>query len=104
MVSTDTMDAQCNSIHAENYLQVLGKKIFVKAYPIKRKVNCHEGIETFIREYGAMERLIYDGAPDHIGRKMQFQRIMQKYDIRGHIAELGRSIHNPVEGCIRELR
>ena len=29
---------------------------------------------------------------------------MRKYDIRGHIAELGRSSQNPVEGCIRELR
>ena len=51
-----------------------------------------------------MERLIYDGAPEQIGRKTEFQRIMQKYNIRGHIAESGRSSHNPVEGCIREPR
>ena len=51
-----------------------------------------------------MERLIYDGAPEQIGRKTEFQRIMRKYDIRGHIAESGRSSQNPIEVCIRELR
>ena len=50
-----------------------------------------------------MERLIYYGALEQIGRKTEFQRIMQKYDISTHIAESGRSSHNPVEGCIREL-
>ena len=105
MMSTDTMDARFNSIHAEKYLQVFGnKEFFVEAYPIKQKADCHEGLDKFVRDYGAMERLIYDGAPEQIGRNMEFQRIMQKYDIRGHIAESGRSSQNPVEGCIRELR
>ena len=59
MMSTYTMDARCNSIHAEKYLQVFGNKEFlVEAYPIKQKADCHKGIETFVREYGAMERLI----------------------------------------------
>ena len=79
-------------------------KYSVEAYPIKRKADCHEGLEAFVCKYGSMERLIYDGAPEQIGRKTEFQRIMQKYDIRGHIAESGRSSQNPVEGCIRELR
>ena len=104
MISTDTMDAQCNSIHAEKYLQVFGnKEFFVEAYTIKRKADCHEGLETFVHEYGKMERLIYDGAPEKIGRKTEFQRIIRKYDIRGHRAESGRSNQNPVEVCIREL-
>ena len=51
-----------------------------------------------------MEQLIYDGSPEQIGRKTEFQRIMQKYDIRGYVAEPGRSKQNPVEGCIRELQ
>ena len=35
MMSTYTMDARCNSIHAEKYLQVFGnKEFFVEAYPI----------------------------------------------------------------------
>ena len=78
MMSTDTMDAQCNSINAERYLQVSrNKEFFVEAYPIKRKDDFHKLLETFVREYGAMERLIYDGAPEHIGRKTEFQCIIQ---------------------------
>ena len=92
-------------MHAEKYLQVFGnKEFFVEAYPIKRKSNYHEVLETFFREYVAMERIIYDGASEQIGRKTDFQRIMRKYNIRGHIAESVRSSHNPVKGCIRELR
>ena len=88
MMSTDTMDARCNLIHAEKYLQAFGnREFFNEASPIKHKADCHEGIETFVREYGAMERIIYYGDPEHIWRKTEFQRIMQKYDIRGHIAE-----------------
>ena len=65
MMSTYTMDAQCKSIHAEKYLQVFGNKyIFVESYPIKRNANCHKGLETFVCKYGAMELLIYDGAPE----------------------------------------
>ena len=105
MMSTDTMDSRYNSIHAEKYLQLFSNnELFVEAYPIKRKADCHEGLNTFIHEYGAMERLIYDGDPEHIRRKKDFQCIMQKYDIRGHIAESEISSQNPFEGCIRELR
>jgi hypothetical protein len=105
MMSTDTMDARCKSIHEEQYLQVFGnKKFFVKAYPIKKKLDCHEGLDEFIRTYGAMEKLVYDGAPEQIGRKSNFQAVMRKYDIKGRVAEKGHSNQNPVEGCIRELR
>ena len=62
-----------------------------------------EVLKTFVHKYGAMEQLIYDGAPEQIGRKTEFQRMMRKYDIRVHVAESGRSKQNPVEVCIREL-
>ena len=51
MKSTDTMDAQYKSIHAEKYLQVfVNKELFVEAYPIKGKADCHKGLDTFVRE------------------------------------------------------
>ena len=73
MMSIDTMDARRNSIHAEKYLQVFGnKEFFVESYPIKRKADCHKGLETFVREYSAMEQLIYDGAPEKSGEIQSF--------------------------------
>ena len=54
---------------AMKYMQRSIYKYSVEAYPIKRKADCHEGLETFVRKYGAMEQLIYDGSPEQIGRK-----------------------------------
>ena len=104
-MSKDTMDARCESIHSDRYLQVFGnKEFFVEAYPIKKKSEAHKGLDTFVREYGAPEKLIYDGGGEQVGRKTEFQRLVRKYDIKGHVAEANRSNQNPVEGCIRELR
>ena len=62
MMSIDTVDARCKSIHAEKYLQVFGnKELFVEAYAIKLKADFHL---LFVREYSAMERLIDDGSPE----------------------------------------
>ena len=61
-----------------------------KAYPIKWKAECYKGLKTFVRKYGAIVHLVYDGSPEQIGRKTEFQHIIQKYDIRVHVAEFGR--------------
>ena len=104
-MSTDTMDARCKSLHGDKFSQIFGnKQFFVEAYPIKKKSDCHEGLDKFIKEYGAPDKMIYDGAPEQVGKKTEFQRIMRKYEVKGHAAEAHRSNQNPVEGCIRELR
>ena len=104
-MSTDTMDASCQSIHQDKYLQVFGNKdFFVEAYPIKRKKDSYEGLDKFVKAYGAPDKMIYDGAGEQVGRKTEFQRLMRKYEIKGHASEPNRSNQNPVEGCIRELR
>ena len=53
-MSTNTMDAICQSINDKKYCQVFGnKQFFVEAYPIKKKSNCHLGLDKFVKEYGA---------------------------------------------------
>ena len=65
VMSTDTMDERCRSIHKEVYLQVFGnKQFFVEAYPIPKNSDFHKGLERFVQEYGAPDKLIYDGAPE----------------------------------------
>ena len=82
------MDARCQSIHVENYCQVFGnKQFFVDAYPIKNKYDCHLGLDKFVKEYGAQEKMTYDGAQKQIVRKTQFQRVMRKYEIKWQITE-----------------
>ena len=104
-MSTYPMDARCQSIHQDKYLQVFGNKdFFVEDYPIKRKKDSYEGLDKFVKAYGAPDKMIYDGAGKQVRRKTEFQRLMRKYEIKGHAAEPNRSNQNPVEGCIRELR
>ena len=74
-MSTDTMNARCQSIHNENYWQVFGnKQLFVEAYPIKKKSDCHLGLDKLVKEYRSPEKMTYDGAQEKIGRKIEFQR------------------------------
>ena len=41
-MSSNTMDARCQSIHDKNYCQVFGnKQFFVEAYSIRKKNYCH---------------------------------------------------------------
>ena len=87
-MSTDTMDARCQSIHDEKYWQVFGnKQFFVEAYPIKKKSDCHLGLENFVKKYGAPNKMTYDGAKEQIRRKTEFQILMRKYEIKGHVTE-----------------
>ena len=42
--------------------QVFGnKKLFEEAYPIKKKSDWHQGLDKFVKEYGAPENMNYDG-------------------------------------------
>ena len=96
------MDARCQSIHQDEYLQVSGNKdFFVEAYLIKIKKDSYEVLDKFVKEYVALDKMIYDGANEQVGRKTEFQRIMRKYEIKWRTDEPNLSNQNPVEGCIQ---
>ena len=96
-MSTDTMDARCQSIHDKKYCQVFGnKKLFVEAHKIKRKSDCGLGLDKSVKEYGALDNMTYDGVQEQIGRKTEFQRVMRKYEIKGHVTETKRPNQNAV--------
>ena len=62
-------------------------KIFVETYPINNKSDYHLGLYKFVKEYGAPDKITYDGAQEKIGRKTEFQRVMRKYEIKGNVTE-----------------
>ena len=41
----------------------------MEAYPIKKKYDCHQGLDEFVKEYGSQDNMTYDGAQEKIGRK-----------------------------------
>ena len=69
-MSTDTIDSRCQSIHDEKYCKVFGnKRFFVEAYQINKKSDCHIVLDKCVKEYGAPDKMTYDGAQEQIGRK-----------------------------------
>ena len=69
---------------------------FVKADPIKKKSYCHLGLDKFIKKYGPQKKMTYDGAQEQIGIKIEFLRLMRKYEIKGHVTETKWSNQNLV--------
>ena len=73
-ILTDTIHAKFNSIHGDYYCQVFGKKkLFVEAYPMEKKSDCHEALENFVKDYGAPESMIYNGSQEQVGPGTEFQ-------------------------------
>ena len=98
-MSNNAMNARYQSINYKKYCQVFGnKKFFVEAYPIKKKSDFHLGLDNFFKEYGATDKTTYDGSQEQIGRNAEFQRVMIKYEIKGHVTETKRPNQNSVEG------
>ena len=90
-MSTNTMDARCQLIHDENYCKVFGnKQLFVESYPIKKKSDCHLGLDRFVKEFGSPENMTHDDTQEQIGKYTDFQRVMRKYEIKGPITETKR--------------
>ena len=87
-MSTYTMDARFQSIHNGKYCQVFGnKKFFVEAYPVKKRYDCHLGLNKFFKEYRAPDKMTYDDAQEKNGRKTEFQRVTRKNKIKEHVTE-----------------
>ena len=50
------MYAKFNSIHGDYYCQVFGnKELFVEAYLMEKKLDFHEALEKFVKDYGASD-------------------------------------------------
>ena len=73
-MSTNIMDARCQSINKDKYLQVFDKKyFFVEAYPIKRKKDRYKVLDKFVKKYSAPDKIIYDRAGEQVRRKTEVQ-------------------------------
>ena len=66
-----------------------------------KKSDCHESLEKFVKDYGAPDSMIYNGAQEQVKPGTKFQSNLRKYSIHGHTSERERSNQNPAEGVIR---
>ena len=103
--ATDTMHMPDKSIRGYKYAQVFANKdFFVEAYPISKKSEAGDALNSFVRDYGVPRVLRYDGSKEQALPGTKFQKTIRKYDIRGKCGEPYRPNQNPAEGVIRELR
>ena len=65
---------------------------------IKKKSDCHLGLDKFVKEYGVLDKMNNDGSQEQIRRKTEFQKVIIKYEIKGHVTETRRLKQNTVEG------
>ena len=73
-IETDTMHSNVNSIDGDCYCQVFGnKEFFVKAHHMGKKLDCHEALETFVKDCGAPDPMIYDDSQEQVGPGTKFQ-------------------------------
>ena len=66
--------------------------------------NVGNSLKAFVNDYGAPNKLTYDGALVQTGRNTLFQETLSKYDIRGNTSGVRRPNQNPAEGAIREVK
>jgi hypothetical protein len=103
--ATDTMDMRCTSIHDEQCCQAFANEdFFAAAHPIPKKSDCHEALDDFVKEHGAMDLLVSDGAAEQCGAHTEFQRKVRRNRTEHKRSEKERHNQNPAEGVIREIR
>ena len=104
-MASDTMDPRCDGLHGDRYCQVFGnRKMFCEAYPIKRKADCDDALKKFLRDFGAPDIMVTDGAREQTSRGTKWQATLRKNKITGVITPPHRPNLNPAETVIRELR
>jgi hypothetical protein len=62
------------------------------------KSKAGDALHTFRREYGAPEKLRFDGSKEQTGKNTEFQRQIRKHNIQQHISEPNLHNQSPAEG------
>jgi hypothetical protein len=102
---TDTVEGRCKSRDGNKYGQIFANEAyFAVFYPMDSKSKAGDALHTFCREYGAPEKLRFDGSKEQTGKNTEFQRQIRKHNIQQHISEPNLHNQSPAEGVVREVR
>ena len=105
--ATDTIWAKSRTLRGNVSSQVYSHKCgFNTAYRLESASgeNIGYSLSNFVSDYGAPDRLTFDGAAVQVGRNTQFQNTIRKNDIKYHVSGPRRPNENPAEGNIREIK
>ena len=102
---TDTLFAKCKSIIGKNLAQVyIDGQSFVYVDLSTSKSLARLKLENLTENIEITNTIIYDGAPEKFSPNSDFQKIMRKFNIRGHQCETYYQCQNRAEDYIWELK
>ncbi|KAI2502013.1 Reverse transcriptase (RNA-dependent DNA polymerase) [Fragilaria crotonensis] len=105
--ATDTAYGKVRSLRGNVGSQVFSHKCGFKAcYPLQKVDGNSVGdaLTQFISDYGAPERLTFDGASVQTGPKTRFMDAIRRYEIKYHVSGPRRPNENPAEQGIHEIK
>ena len=105
--ATDTFYAETKSLNQNIGAQIYSHKIgFSVCYPLQdaKSETLAYTLNNFISDYGAPERLTFDGAQAQAGKHTEFMQCIRRHHIKHHISAPRRPNENPAEAAIREVK
>jgi hypothetical protein len=103
---SDTAKFRTKSVHGDVYAQITTDgKGFADFWPMKRKLECNDGLVHFINSFGVPEWMVTDGAPEEGGGSNTAWRDTERiYHMRHTFTEPYSPWQNRAEGKMREIK
>ena len=105
--ATDTIWAKSKTLRGNVASQIYSHKCgFNTAYHLESAngENVGYSLSDFVSDYGAPDRLTFDGAAVQVGKETRFQKTIREHEIKSHQSGAYRPNENPAEGNIREIK
>ena len=106
IVYGDTLFSDVKSLRGNTCAQVFTTKSLVQVYPMKGKEDPHPGeaLQEFIQDVGVPNIIVVDNAPEQVGPKTKFQKVVKFNQCSMRTTEPHTSKQNKVEPMIGRLR
>ena len=101
----DTMNGRYKSLDGNRHAQIFANEsFFATAYPMEHKSSAGQALKQFISDFGIPDKLVCDGAAEQVGKRTQFQSIVQKHAIDLHVTKPHCHNQSNVKGVVREIQ
>ena len=96
MWATDTMYGRVNLLDGNLYAQVFSNRTyFSEIYPMSKKADARQALNTFVTELGVPEELIVNGSKNHNSPGTEFMKCFWMNSISLTRTDSYRPNHNP---------
>ena len=101
---TDTLFGSVKSLQGYTCGQVYTDGRFVYFEPMRTKAEAGESLVHFTQQVGVPNKLVFDGAKEHVGPNTEFMKCIRRNHINWRSIEPYSHWQNKAEGMIREIR